>query len=211
MKTCYIFGAADGLPTEFKRGCNDLIIAADAGYEFLNELNIAPDIVLGDFDSLGYVPDFDGKLIKHPVKKDDTDTMLAVKTGIKAGYKRFVIYGGKGKRLDHTLANIQTLSYVSSMGGRAFLCGDGYALTVIQNGSIAFKATAKGNISVFSCVEKSEGICEKGLLYELENAEMCFDFPLGVSNEFVGKHAEISVEKGSIAVFWSGDLADLEE
>ena len=211
MKTCYIFGAAEGFPTVFDKQENDIVIAADGGYKALKELNIEPDIVLGDFDSLGYVPDFGGRIIKHPIKKDDTDTMLAIKTAMELGFGRFVIYGGTGKRLDHTLANIQTLAYASVKGGRAYLCGDGYTLTVVTDGSISFKESAKGNISVFSCVTKAKGIYEKGLLYELENAEIGFDFPLGVSNEFIGKEAEISVEKGSIAVFWSGNLEDLKE
>lgn len=211
MKTCYIFGAADGFPTSFLKQKDDMVIAADGGYKAINKLNIEPDIVLGDFDSLGYVPDFKGKIIKHPVKKDDTDTMLAVKTALEIGYTRIVIYGGTGKRLDHTLANIQTLSYVSARGGRAFLCGDGFTITVINDSGITFKDTAKGNVSVFSVVTKSIGVCEKGLMYELENSEISYDFPLGVSNEFVGTAAEISVKEGSIAVFWSGDLNDLQE
>lgn len=211
MKTCYIFGAAEGFPTSLCKTDGDIVIAADGGYTALAKLGVKPDIVLGDFDSLGYVPEFSGKIIKHPVKKDDTDTMLAVKTAIDLGFERIVIYGGTGKRLDHTLANIQTLSFAAVRGCKAYLCGDGYTLTVVTDSVISFKSTAKGNVSVFSCVAKSQGVYEKGLLYNLENAELDFDFPLGVSNEFVGTESEISVKKGSIAVFWSGDLDDLLE
>ena len=211
MKTCYIFGAAEGKPDSFKRNKDDLIIAADGGYKTVMSYNITPDIILGDFDSLGYVPEFSGKIIKHPVKKDDTDTLLAVKTGLELGFKRFIIYGGTGKRLDHTLANISTLAFVSSKGGSAYLCGDGFVITVIKDGEINFKSTATGNLSVFSCGDKSVGVCEKGLLYELSDAEISFDFPLGVSNEFIGKDATISVKKGSVAVYWSGSVDDLKE
>ncbi len=211
MNTCYIFGAADGFPKKFKKKDGDIVIAADAGFTVLKKMNIIPDIVLGDFDSLGGVPDFDGKIIKHPIKKDDTDTLLAVKTGFEQGFKRFVIYGGTGKRLDHTLANIQTLSYISNRKGRAFLCGDDFTVTTVTDGLLRFKDTASGTISAFSCVTKAENVCIKGLLYEIENAEIGFDFPIGVSNEFVNKSAEISVGKGTVAVIWSGDLEDLEE
>ena len=89
MKTCYIFGAAEGMPTDFKKEKDDIIIAADAGYKHLEALNIIPDIILGDFDSLGFIPN--GKeIITHPERKDDTDTMLAIKTGLEKGYKQFV-------------------------------------------------------------------------------------------------------------------------
>jgi len=210
VKTCYIFGAAEGLPQELIKKDGDIIIAADAGFAILEKLKIQPDIVLGDFDSLGNVPAFDGKIIKHPVKKDDTDTLLAVKTGFGLGFNRFVIYGGTGKRLDHTIANLQTLSYISVRGGEAFLCGDGFTATTVTNNTLRFKDTAKGNVSVFSCETKCINVNIRGLLYELNNAEIGFDFPLGVSNEFVGKKSEISVEKGTVAVIWSGDLDDLE-
>ena len=77
MKTCYIFSAAEGLPNNFKKGKDHIVIAADGGYNHLLNLDIKPDIVLGDFDSLGFVPET-SEIIKHPVKKDDTDTLLAV-------------------------------------------------------------------------------------------------------------------------------------
>ena len=210
MKTCYIFGAAEGMPFEFAKQKEDIVIAADAGFIALKNLGIKPDIVLGDFDSLGAEPDFDGKIIKHPIKKDDTDTMLAVKVGMELGFNRFVIYGGTGNRLDHTIANIQTLSFISARGGKAYLCGDDYVVTVITD-SICFKETAKGTLSLFSCTTKSENVTIKGLLYELKDAEISFDFPLGVSNEFVGSSAEISVKNGSLAIIWSGNLNDLQQ
>lgn len=102
MKTCYIFGAADGLPDRFKKNEEDLVIAADSGINHLEKFGALPDIAVGDFDSLGFVPDC-GEVIRHPVMKDDTDTMLAVKTGFERGYDRFIIYGGVGGRPDTPL------------------------------------------------------------------------------------------------------------
>lgn len=205
MKTCYIFGAAEGLPESFTKEKDDIIIAADAGFLHLEKLGIKPDIVLGDFDSLGEIPDFN-EIIKHPVKKDDTDTLLAVKTGFERGFKRFVLYGCAGKRLDHTFANIQTLYYIAERGGEAFLCGDDFTATAIKNGKILFTDKANGNISVFAGGEKAKNVNIKGLSYELENAEIGYDFPVGVSNEFVGLNSEISVNDGMILVIWSGGL-----
>jgi len=204
MKTCYIFGAAEGLPENFTKQNGDLLIAADAGLLHLERLNISPEIILGDFDSLGNVPQC-GEVIQHPVKKDDTDTMLAVKTGFERGYKNFVLYGCTGKRLDHTLANLQTLNYIAEKGGNGYLCGDGFTATALKNGKINFTEKAKGNISVFSSVTKSKGVNIKGLLYELKDAEIEFNFPLGVSNEFIGKPSEIEVKDGTVIIIWSGD------
>lgn len=207
MKTCYIFSAAEGLPKNFKRESGDIVIAADAGFKHLQKLNIAPDIVLGDFDSLGFVPE-NAEIIKHPIKKDDTDTLLAVKTGFSRGYTRFVLYGCTGGRLDHTLANLQTLNYIACKGGRGFICGNGFCATVLKNGELHFSSRANGNISVFAVGTKAKGVSLKGLLYNLNNAEIEYDFPLGVSNEFIGKEAVVSVTDGMLTVIWSGTLKD---
>ena len=193
------------MPKQLQCGADDIIIAADAGYKHLENLGISPDVAVGDFDSLGIIPP-NVEIIKHPVKKDDTDTMLAVKTGFERGFNRFVLYGCLGKRLDHTLANIQTLNYIASNGGTGFICGDDYTVTAIKNSNLSFSAKAEGNISIFSADTKASGVTVKGLLYELENAEIKSDFPLGVSNEFIGKESVITVENGTLNIIFDGTV-----
>lgn len=207
MKTCYIFAAAKGEPTKFTPCKDDLIIAADGGFLKLKNYSTEPHIVLGDFDSLEEIPTH-SNVIKHPVKKDDTDTLLAVKTGFEQGYNRFVIYGGTGGRLDHTFANLQTLSFIAQKSGTGFLCGEGFVATAVSNSVISFKESAKGNISVFSLSNECEVTIE-GLLYTLKNAAVTNNFPIGVSNEFIGKTAKISVQNGTALIIWSGDLDDI--
>ena len=182
---------------------NDLIIAADAGLKNTERFNLKPDYIVGDFDSLEYVPD-GSNVIKHPVKKDETDTILAVNVAFKKGYNNFIIYGCLGGRLDQTVASIQTASYITEKGGNAVFIDNETYMTVINNSNICFLEDNKGTVSVFSLSEKSYGVCENGLLYELENAELTSDYPLGVSNEFMNETAKISVEKGKICVIWNG-------
>lgn len=213
MKKCIIFGAlkinTEGLILNKKE--NDIIIAADKGLETLKELKIRPDYIIGDFDSLGYAPKGEN-IIKHPKIKDDTDTMLCVKKALNLGYKYFEIYGCIGGRLDHTIANIQTASFVAENKGIAvfFDVDNKTALTVIKNDSISFTSDCSGNISVFSVCNKSVGINETGLLYEVSNGVITADFPLGVSNEFIGKNASISVENGKMCIIWDIKTGDFK-
>ena len=200
MKTCYIFGAAFGFPENFNPKDGDLVIGADAGYLKLESLRVTPHLTVGDFDSLKVIPK-NCEVIKHPVKKDDTDTMLAVKIGFNRGYKNFCLCGCAGKRLDHTLANLQTLSYIAERGGKAYLIGDDFVATAIKEGSIEFDKNSKGNISVFSATDRCE-VSIMGLLYPLEKAEITYDFPLGVSNSFIGKPVKITVHKGTAIIIW---------
>lgn len=200
-KICYIVGAmAQSLPDISRE--NSFVIAADAGYKALQLVDIKPDLVVGDFDSLGHVPEGEN-IVRHPVMKDDTDMMLAVKLGLERGFKRFHIYGGMGGRTDHTIANIQTLAYIANRGASAFLFGDGEVMTVIKNSSIRFCEGSGGTVSAFAIGGNVKGVYESGLLYSLENAELAPDFPLGVSNEFTGNPAEIRVENGTLLVTWT--------
>ena len=199
MKSCVIFCAAgfDGLLSPIPEDA--LTIAADGGLRHTQSLGIAPDVILGDFDSLGYVPE-DSRVF--PVEKDDTDAMLAVRLGLERGCRWFEFYGAlDGPRLDHTMANFQTLGYLATHGARGVLIGRDYIATVLKGESIAFPAEAEGILSLF-CLGASARVTIEELHYPLENGTLTAGFPLGVSNHFTGKAAEISVEDGSLLVIW---------
>ena len=199
MKTCVIFCAAgfDGLAEAID---NATVIAADGGLVHTNALGLTPQVILGDFDSLGYTPE--GANV-FPVEKDDTDAMLAVKQGLALGCDRFLLYGSlDGPRLDHTVANFQTLQYLADRGAIGYLIGKDHIVTVVKNGEIAFPATATGIISVFCMGSDAAGVTIKGLQYPLENGTLSAGFPLGVSNHFLGKEAVISVKNGSLLIIY---------
>ena len=200
MKTCVIFCAGGFEKLWEPIGVEDLVIAADGGLTHTRALGLQPDVILGDFDSLGYVPE--GAKV-FPVEKDDTDAMLAVRHGLAAGCDRFVIYGGlDGERVDHTVANFQTLQYLADHNSQGYLVGLHQVATVIKNDKITFPKTQRGILSVFCMGADAEGVTLRGLKYNLEQGTLQAGFPLGVSNHFVGENAEISVEKGSLLLIW---------
>ena len=200
MGKCIIFCAAgfDGLAQAIEN--DDYILAADGGLRHVRSLAITPHCILGDFDSLGYVPE--GAAV-FPVEKDDTDAMLAVRHGLEKGFREFVIYGGlDGQRLDHTLANYQTLQFLANRGAKGYLVGKDYIVTAIRNDSIRFSEAAEGILSLFCLGADAHGVCICGLQYPLENGTLTSGFPLGVSNHFVGKQAQISVADGCLLAMW---------
>ena len=200
MKECVIFCAAecDGLARPI--GQDAFVIAADGGLRHTQSLNITPNAVLGDFDSLGFFPE--GANV-FPVEKDDTDAMLAVRLGLRRGCDEFLLYGSlDGPRLDHTVANFQTLQYLADHGAVGYLIGNTTMVTVVKNGKIAFPAGCSGTVSVFCMGQDAEGVTETGLFYGIEDGVFTSGFPLGVSNHFTGKKAEISVKNGSLLVLW---------
>lgn len=203
MKTCCIVGAGEFFPERFRPEPEDYIIAADAGYRHLAALGVKPDLIIGDFDSLGEVPE-QPNVVVCPVRKDDTDTLIAVRRALAAGFERLLIFGGTGGRLDHTLANIQTLGFAAKSGAEAFLFGDDCVLTALTRGRLRFFGYA-GGISVFSLGDRALGVGERGVKFPLSEAELTCDFPLGVSNEFDGDRTEISVREGVLVVLWRGN------
>ena len=204
------------------------VIALDGGLVFCAEHGIQPDMIIGGFDSLpdritkeiiDSLPDmpietavqekkeellltkYPQKIIyRLPCEKDDTDTLAAIRMAVDKGYTRFTIYGGLGGRLSHTMANIQSLLYLKEQGLYGELAGDGSRIFLVKDESVTLPLQEQGYISVFSFSEKAEGVTLKNLKYEIEDVELTNSFPIGVSNEFVGKQAEISVRKGSLLV-----------
>ena len=200
MGKCIIFCAAEFETLAEPINAEDHVIAADGGLRHTAKLGITPDEILGDFDSLGYTPE--GANV-FPVEKDDTDAMLAVRRGLSLGYREFLLYGSlDGPRLDHTVANFQTLQFLADRGADGFLIGKDYIVTTVKNGSLHFPAGCTGTVSVFCLGADAEGVTLKGLYYPLENGTLTAGFPLGVSNHFTGEEAEISVRNGSLLVLW---------
>ncbi|MBO5066251.1 MAG: thiamine diphosphokinase [Clostridia bacterium] len=203
MKKCIIFGSVETVFFNDVINENDLVIAADGGLKSAKKFNINPDLIVGDFDSLKYIPHGENVII-HPEIKDETDLILAIDIGLEKGYKDFIIYGCLGGRLDHTYASIQTASYVTEKGGTAIFKSNDYYMTVIKNSSIHFTSDCEGYISVFSYSETATGVTEKGLFYELSDSKLTCDYPLGISNCFTGKESFVSVKNGKLCVIWNG-------
>lgn len=200
MKQCVIFcaGEFDGLIQPFTG--EEFVLAADGGLAHVQKLGICPQGILGDFDSLGYIPE-DAKVF--PVEKDDTDSMLAVRLGLERGFREFVLYGAlDGPRLDHTIANLQTLCFLADRGARGHLVGKEHIVSVVKDGKLLFPPTATGIVSVFCMGENATGVCIQGLQYALENGVLSAHYPLGVSNHFIGKEATVQVRQGTLLAIY---------
>lgn len=199
---CYIIGASsDETIINFSANENDFIIAADGGYDLLQKAGINYDVLLGDFDSIESVP-ADDNVIKYPVEKDDTDSFLSYKLGYEKGYRSFVVFGGIGGRLDHTMANTQMLCHMAKNGARGFLVGENTIVTAIHNSKIMMSPEHSGKIGVFAHGGVANGVSISGLKYTISDGELTSDFPLGVSNEFIGETTEISVSDGALLIIW---------
>ena len=200
---CYIVGAMSLTPDLRPYPVQgDYVIAADRGFDSLMAYGVKPDLAVGDFDSLGHRPSHPN-VIQLPAEKDDTDMVYAIRKGLELGYRRFILLGGVGGRLEHTLGNLQLLDWLTRHRAQGFLAGEKTVATCIRDGmSLTFPPSMSGYLSVFCNSGTAEGVDLSGLKYPLAGYILTGDFPLGVSNQFLDGPASVSVGKGSLLLIW---------
>lgn len=192
---CRVVGAGDFSPENFKKNKDDLVIAADAGYRHLNKAGIRPDLFMGDGDSLGFFPK-ETNVVVLPQVKDDTDSIAALRYGIKQGYRLFYLYGALGgKRFSHSLANLQALSFLHQNGAVGVII-DPFCRVEYLPPETKTKLLSGGLFSLFS-MEGEARISIENAKYPLQNAVLTPNFPLGISNEGTDQTI-ITVHSGSV-------------
>ena len=203
-KTCWIYGGGEYDPAfPHHPASGDLVIAADSGYLLAKRLGIKPDLVIGDFDSLGEKPTGE-TVVTLPVEKDVTDAAAAVSEGRRRGCSRFLFVGCSGGRPDHTFAAYQLLADLALRGETGLLFENGFTVTAIKNGSLSFPARDGGTFAVFAVGGDARGVTLSGVYYPLDRATLTPTFPLGVSNSFIGKPVSVRVGDGALLVFAEG-------
>jgi thiamine pyrophosphokinase len=182
----------------------DLLIAADHGAEYLLDLGVFPDILIGDLDSLspealkrirqqGIIPKI------YPAQKDQTDLELALDQAIAYGMNRIKILGGLGNRLDHTFGNTGLLIKALKHGIEAHLLDPYHDLTVM-NQKIILPKKAGWAVSLVPLTETVKGVTTSGLAYPLNHEDLKIDATRGLHNEFAASQATVEIDGGFLLV-----------
>lgn len=205
MMRCVIFGGGEIKDYSYIRKllrADDFILAADRGYAHCQTMNVKPQLLLGDFDSYEGQIDESCPVLTYPVEKDDTDTMLAIKVALEKGFTELLLVGMCGGRLDHTIANVQSVVYAAVHGARAAIVDEDVYITALCGGqSLSIPYREDFVFSVFAHTDVCKGVTLQNLYYPLENGELHNTFPLGVSNHFLpDKDATISLKEGIAVV-----------
>ena len=206
-KTAVIVGAGDFTDRELREPY-DLLVAADGGLAPLEERGLKPDVIIGDFDSLGYVPEEAAgagekapDVFALPCEKDDTDMEAACRLAWERGCRTLRVYGASGSRPDHFLGNLQMLTQYSEAGGEVSLVAPDFTVYFVTDREILLRREPGTVFSVFSVHERAEGVSiSGGAKYPLDHEEMTAAGTRGVSNEFTEGEVRLSVEKGTLLV-----------
>ena len=209
---CILIGAGDLTISEIPMQAGDLVIAVDGGYEYCKLLEITPDYILGDFDSISekeaecvaeIAKSQEDKVIILPVDKDDTDMLAAIKLGLAEGYQNFRIYAGMGGRIEHSIANMQCLLYLKEHNAVGYLMDGTGMILVAKEEEISFQDSMEGYMSLF-CLGDRATVSIENMKYLLREHEITNSFPIGISNEFIlGEKGKVTVHKGAVVMIVS--------
>lgn len=204
----------DPLESWLKEQSFDEIIAGDAGLEYALKLGLHPDIALGDFDSVSrsvleeYVAE-KGQTAVFPVRKDDTDSEIAVRMALEKTEKgdRITVLGGLGGRLDHTLGNLFLLVRIRQAGVRALMTDGRTEVSVLLGGDeqkLEYRPFQK-YVSLIPISERAEGIELKGFSYEGRELTLHREKTQGISNEVLPGGGRISLKEGIVLLIRTSD------
>jgi thiamine pyrophosphokinase len=210
MRRCVIIPAwaPDGIREIVGLNGEDFIVCADGGYALAQRENILPHLLVGDFDSLGEVPNDlppGCHLVRVPREKNETDAFLCLQQGMEAGCRSFVMAGGIGGRLDHTVAHLQILAYALEHGLEMWMMDLNNRVTMMEPGEKRIPRAEGFKLSVLSYSDRCLGVTIENVKYPLKDAELTNAFPLGISNEFEGEEALIRLKEGRLLLLLSRD------
>ena len=210
MKRCVIAGGADIADYGRVRGFlkeDDYVIYCDSGLRHMEGLGTEPSLIVGDFDSHAD-PHLDAETITMPVAKDDTDTVFAMKEGIRRGFRDFLFVGVIGARLDHSLVNVYILTTLENRGCHGIIIDDYSEIEIVSPRTDEEgvhhdgKAVVDDGYPYFSLVAMEgadRGVTIRNAKFPIEDAEITPDYQYATSNEALpGMSAEISVKEGRL-------------
>jgi thiamine pyrophosphokinase len=193
-------------PEQDRRRINrgDMVIAADGGLVHCLAMNITPDLLIGDLDSVP--PNLVEKLRnngtqiqEYPRRKDHTDLELAIETAMTQEPDEIIILAGLGGRWDQTLANILMLSQPRFQGPRIRLVDGPQQIEVISSGdTLEISGQTGSTVSLIPIHGPAKGIITSGLEYELINGTLAYGASRGVSNVLIEEYASVTLKEGRL-------------
>jgi thiamine pyrophosphokinase len=182
----------------------DYVICADGGARYTYRFGYMPDYIIGDFDSLepeilNFYINQDVEVIRYSKEKDFTDTELCIEKAIELGSSEICILAGVGDRIDHNLGNIGLLHIINESGIQGYIVSDNCYIYICSS-ELLIRGNIGDVVSIIPYKSDAKGVCLEGLKYPLENADINFGRPLGISNEITEEICKIKVIEGQLLV-----------
>lgn len=196
------FGPPERLLALLERA--DRVIAADGGANWLMDHGRAPDLLVGDLDSvrpevLARLQAQGCQIQQHPPAKDETDAELALIAAAALGPQEIAILGALGGRIDHALANLALLAMPALRGIRVTIWDDTSAIWLAQD-ETEIEGAPGDTVSLLPWGGDARGIVTEGLAYPLRGETLRMGPSRGVSNMLEARSARVTLQEGSLLV-----------
>lgn len=179
---------------------DDLIIAVDGGTRHAWEIDVDPQLVVGDLDSLR--PEEQERLrssgtevSRFPSAKDQTDLELALLRAVSEGAEEIVILAALGARLDQTVANLLLLT-LPELSQRAVRVVHGAQVAFLVRDATYVEGEPGDTVSLIPLGGDAVGVTAEGLAWPLDDEVLRFGPARGVSNVLSGERAYVRVREG---------------
>ena len=204
----FVFGGGEIFPKyiEERPEAGDIVICADSGYKNAVEMGVKVDVLVGDFDSLGKIPDDVGEVLQVPAEKNQTDTQLAVDIAIDRGADEIIIVASTSGRCDHALSTLGILEYLHEKKKIAYIVNGQNRVRFVRDSGVIIIRSQYKYFSVITLDAVAKKVSIEGGKYPLKNAKLSRGVQFAVSNEITKNAALITVKKGSVYVIESRDI-----
>ncbi len=188
------------------------VIAVDSGMEFFYRSWIKPDVIVGDFDSVGAEvfsyfrsqPDIRWKELE-PVK-DETDTEAAVRLALAVGAEEITLLGATASRMDHALGNIGLLGIGLEAGVPMDIRDARNRIRMTDKDLVIRREEQAGTyVSLLPCAGAVEHLTLTGFKYPLTDYCLTGFSSLGISNQIAEEEGRIAFKGGILLVIESRD------
>lgn len=176
----------------------ELIYCTDGAYVYLSKLNIQPDVITGDMDSLDLQFVSDGIEITPTPDQNFTDFEKALQIINDRKHQEVHVYGSSGMEHDHFLGNLTAgLKFKEKL---TLLFFDDYSYYFFADNQTRLDGYEGRIISLYPFPE-TRNITTKGLKYPLQNEDLSIVGRIGTRNRAESNEVEINFEEGNLLIF----------
>lgn len=183
---------------------DDFIICADGGTRHALDLNLTPNLVIGDMDSieneqwqrlkaLGVAVEL------FPRDKNETDLELAINHAIELEPREIVIVAALGGRLDQTIGNIALLTDLQ-LATFSVRLDDGAEEMFFCRDQAQVHGRSGDIVSLIPWGNPVRGVQTQGLKWILDHETLYPEKTRGISNEMLSELATIRISSGNLLI-----------
>jgi len=178
----------------------DMIIAVDGGANICQKLDITPQFIVGDFDSITTKTRrfFKGVSFVELRDQNFSDLHKAISFALEHKPQKLKLFSTAGKRSDHTFSNLIIFDALNT-SVPIEVYDDAGVLSMLSAGKHKLDGKPGYPVSLFS-IRPLKCLSLRGFKYEVQSQDFAPSFN-GTSNSFISNECHVEFESGRLFVY----------